>query len=54
MEGGRTLPSMRGKRKISCCYEHCFMSVRQGEFTEIEGILLRRSSEFALMDSWSG
>jgi hypothetical protein len=54
MRGGRTLPSMLGKIMISCCYEHCFLSVRQGEVVETEGLLLRRSFEFALMDSWSG
>jgi hypothetical protein len=54
MGGGRMLPSMLGKGIIYCCYEHYFLSVMQGEFTEIEGILLRRSYEFALVDSWLG
>jgi hypothetical protein len=34
---------MMGKIIISCCYEHCFLSVRQGEVVETEGKLLRRS-----------
>jgi hypothetical protein len=35
MKGGRALPSMLRKEGIiSCCYEHCFLSVRQGEVAE--------------------
>jgi hypothetical protein len=34
MGGGRTLPSMLRKGIFSCCYEHCIMSVRQGEVVE--------------------
>jgi hypothetical protein len=27
---------MLGKRNITCCYEHYFLSVRQGEFSDLK------------------
>jgi hypothetical protein len=33
---------MLGKIRISCYYEHCFLSVRKGEVVETRGILIRR------------
>jgi hypothetical protein len=45
---------MLRKRILSCCYEDCILSVRLGEVTETEGVLLKRSSEFPFMSSWLG
>jgi hypothetical protein len=52
-EAGRCLVCW-GKLLISCCYEHYFLSVRQGEVVETERTIVEESSEFSLMDSWSG
>jgi hypothetical protein len=55
MGGGRMFPSMMGKMDISFCYEHYFITVRQGELLNLkEEYREKRSSGFALMDSWSG
>jgi hypothetical protein len=48
------MSSRLGKEFSSFCYEHYLLSVRQGETIETEGLLLRRSYLFALMDSWLG